>query len=85
MKKVINIGRGFRMTTETNPYIDINMVDRTQQIEDAFAPTLEDIKNDPMFYAELVNDLMYHWIYGTRETKLMVSARHSVVMKQNKK
>ena len=47
-----------------NYYIDIDGNDRSQEIENAFAPTLEDIKNDPEFYAELVNDLMYHWKIG---------------------
>jgi len=68
------------MTKEINPYIDANRIDRTKQIEDAFAPTLEDIQNDPNFYAELVNDLMYHWVYGTRETKLMFSAKESLLI-----
>lgn len=68
------------MTKEYNPYIDANRIDRTQQIEDAYAPTLEDIKNDPDFYAELVNDLMYHWVYGTRETRLMFSAKESLLI-----
>ena len=58
-----------------NPYIDLDYNDRTKQVEDAFAPTLEDIKNDPEFYAELVNDLMFHWLYGTRETPLMNMAK----------
>ena len=61
-----------------NPYIDINGIDRSHQIENDFKPTLEDIKNDPEFYAELVNDLMYHWVYGTRETALMVMAKHNL-------
>ncbi len=58
------------MTKENNPYIDANNIDRAKQIERAFAPTLEDIYDDPHFYAELVNDLMFHWVYGTQETKL---------------
>jgi hypothetical protein len=60
-----------------NPYIDIDGNDRTQEIENQFSPTLEDIKADPEFYAELVNDLMYHWMYGTRETELMVMAKRN--------
>jgi len=51
--------------------------DRSQEIENQFSPTLEDIRNDPEFYAELVNDLMYHWMYGTRETPLMVMAKNN--------
>lgn len=58
-----------------NYYIDINFKDRSQEIEDAYAPTLEDLKNDPEFYAELVNDLMFHWMHGTRETPLMNIAK----------
>lgn len=61
-----------------NPYIDLDYNDRTKQVEDAFAPTLEDIKNDPEFYAELVNDLMFHWLYGTRETPLMNMAKRNI-------
>jgi hypothetical protein len=60
-----------------NTYIDINGNDRTQEIENQFSPTLKDIKADPEFYAELVNDLMYHWMYGTRETELMVMAKRN--------
>ena len=63
-----------------NYYIDINFKDRSQEIENAFQPTLEDIKNDPEFYAELVNDLMYHWIYGTRETPMMNLARQNMLI-----
>jgi hypothetical protein len=66
--------------TKTNPYIDLNYVDRTKEVEDKFVPTLEDIKNDPEFYAELVTDLMYHWVYGTRETSLMVLARQNMLV-----
>lgn len=64
----------------TNPYIDRNQVDRSEQMEKAFLPTLEDIKKDPMFYADLVNDLLYHWIYGTRETALMDMAKESLLI-----
>jgi len=56
---------------KNNPYIDNNNIDRSQEIEDMFQPTLEDIKNDPEFYAELVNDLMYHVKYGTGITQIM--------------
>jgi hypothetical protein len=58
-----------------NYYIDLNGKDRSQEIENAFSPTLEDIKNDPEFYAELVNDLMAHWMYGTFETPIMNMAK----------
>ena len=54
-----------------NYYLDSDWKDRTVKIENAFSPTLEDIKNDPEFYAELVNDLLFHWMYGTKETPLM--------------
>ena len=63
----------------TSPYIDLNYVDRTQEVEDAFEPTLEDIKNDPGFYAELVNDLLFHWVYGTRETPLMNMVKQNII------
>ena len=52
-----------------NSYLDINYVDRTDEIESAFLPTLEAIQNNPEFYTELVIDLMYHWVYATRETE----------------
>jgi hypothetical protein len=65
---------------EYNYYLDSNYVDRSKQINDAFEPTLEDVKNDPHFYAELVNDLMYHWVYGTRETPLMVLAKRNLTI-----
>ena len=64
----------------TNPYIDKNQVDRSEQVAKAFLPTLEDIKKDPMFYADLVNDLLYHWIYGTRETAFMDMVKESVLI-----
>jgi hypothetical protein len=60
-----------------NYYTDINGIDRTKEIESDFAPTLQDIKEDPEFYAELVIDLMAHWMYGTKETPLMVMAKHN--------
>ena len=61
-----------------NPYLDMYYVDRTDEIDAAFEPTLKGIKADPHFYAELVNDLMFHWIYGTKETELMVMARKNM-------
>ena len=61
-----------------NPYLDMYYVDRTDEIDAAFEPTLTGIKADPHFYAELVNDLMFHWIYGTKETELMVMARKNM-------
>ena len=61
-----------------NLYIDIDGIDRSKEIAEAFTPTLDDIKEDPEFYAELVNDLMYHWVYGTRETPLMVMAKRNL-------
>lgn len=65
---------------KNNPYIDINFVDRSREVEDAYVPTLEDIKEDPEFYAELVNDLMWHWVYGTKETPLMVMAKQNMLI-----
>lgn len=55
----------------TNPYIDMSYIDRTSEIEARFARTRDDMKRDPELYAELVNDLLYHWIYSTRETLTM--------------
>jgi hypothetical protein len=55
----------------TNPYLDMNWQDRTEEIASRFAKTVDDIKSDPELYAELVNDLLYHWIHGTRETPTM--------------
>lgn len=62
-----------------NPYLDANYVDRTDEIEAAFAPTLDDIGRDPQFYAQLVNDLLYHWIHGTRETALMNMVKENIL------
>jgi hypothetical protein len=66
-----------------NPYLDNQYIDRTEEIESHYNATLEDIKNDPEFYAELVNDLMFHWMHGTGETPLMIMAKNNC--KQNKK
>jgi len=62
-----------------NYYIDIDGKDRSLEIENAFTPTLDDIKNDPEFYAELVNDLLFHWVYGTRKTPLMNKVKKSQI------
>jgi hypothetical protein len=64
-----------------NPYLDMHYVDRTDEIESLYEPTLEDIKRDPHFYAELVNDLMFHWMFGTKETRTMIVARKAVLMR----
>ena len=68
-----------------NPYLDINYVDRTDLVQELFEPTLDELKKDPEFYAELVNDLMMHWVFGTRETKIMNSAKQSFFNKQDNK
>ena len=60
-----------------NYYIDANGIDRSKEIENDYKPTLMDIQEDPEFYAELVNDLMTHWMYGTRETPLMNMAKRN--------
>jgi len=62
-----------------NYYLDSNYKDRSKEVTDAFKPTLQDIKEDPEFYAELVTDLMYHWVYGTRETPLMNLAKKNLI------
>lgn len=61
-----------------NPYIDINGIDRTDEVSSAFESTLIDVRNDPHFYAELVNDLLYYWVHGTKETPLMQEAKKSI-------
>lgn len=63
-----------------NPYLDLNNVDRSNEVEAAFTPTLEDIKSDPQFYAELVNDLMFHYVHGTQETEIMKMAKRNMVI-----
>ena len=63
-----------------NPYLDLNNVDRSNEVDAAFQPTLEDIKSDPQFYAELVNDLMFHWVYGTQQTELMNVAKQNMLI-----
>ena len=65
-----------------NPYLDINYKDRTQEIENMFGPTLEEVKNNPEKYTQLINDLMFHWMFGIYETKLMWEYRQSMGAKQ---
>ena len=62
-----------------NYYLDSNYKDRSKEVTDTFKPTLQDIKEDPEFYAELVTDLIYHWVYGTRETPLMNLAKKNLI------
>jgi len=62
-----------------NPYLDINYVDRTEEIKKMFDETLEDMRNDPCIYAEVVNDLLFHWVYGTRETELMHLFKKNII------
>jgi len=62
------------MTTDkkpANPYLDMNWQDRTEEIASRLEKTVDDMRRDPELYAELVNDLLYHWIHGTRETPTM--------------
>ena len=61
-----------------NPYLDINYKDRTEEIENMFGPTLEEVKNNPEKYTQLINDLMFHWMFGICETKLMWEYRQSM-------
>lgn len=65
-----------------NPYLDLNYVDRSEEIDELFEKTLDEIQYDPTFYAELVNDLMFHWVYGTRETKTMQMAKDILLNKK---
>lgn len=65
-----------------NPYLDINYVDRSNEIDQLFEKTVDDIKRDPQLYAELVNDLMFHWVYGTRETRVMNMAKDILLNKK---
>ena len=62
-----------------NLYLDINYVDRTEEIKKLFDETLEDMRIDPCIYAEVVNDLLFHWIYGTRETPLMQLFKDNII------
>jgi len=62
---------------DINYYLDANNTDRTQEVEDMFDTTLQDITEDPALIAELVNDLLFHWIHGTRETPLMVMVKNN--------
>ena len=68
----------------SNPYMDINWQDRTEEIEARFAPTVDDMKRDPELYAELVNDLLYHWIHGTRETLIMNMFKQDIINPKSK-
>jgi hypothetical protein len=65
-----------------NPYLDLNYVDRSNEIDQLFEKTVDDIKRDPVLYAELVNDLMFHWVYGTRETRVMNMAKDILLNKK---
>jgi hypothetical protein len=65
-----------------NPYLDLNYVDRSNEIDQLFEKTVDDIKRDPALYAELVNDLMFHWVYGTRETRVMNMAKDILLNKK---
>ena len=65
-----------------NPYLDLNYVDRSNEIDQLFEKTVDDIKRDPKLYAELVNDLMFHWVYGTRETRVMNMAKDILLNKK---
>ena len=73
------------MNKKTNPYIDINGINREEEINELFEQTKQDVMNDPDFYAELVNDLLYHWMYGTRETHLMVMVKNNMSKKNMSK
>ena len=68
-----------------NYYIDANGIDRSKEIKDDYTPTLMDIQEDPEFYTELVNDLMAHWMYGTRETPLMNMAKRNYLIGMGRK
>lgn len=59
----------------TNPYVDVNGVDRSNEIDFAFETTLAAMKCDPSFYAELLNDLLYHYLHGTKETPMMLMVK----------
>jgi hypothetical protein len=65
-----------------NPYLDLNYVDRSNEIDQLFEKTVDDIQRDPKLYAELVNDLMFHWVYGTRETRVMNMAKDILLNKK---
>jgi hypothetical protein len=68
--------------THTNPYLDMNWQDRTDEIASRFAKTVDDMRRDPELYAELVNDLLYHWIHGTRETPTMNMFKSDILESQ---
>lgn len=68
----------------STPYLDIDWIDRTAEIQARFEPTLDDMKRDPELYAELVNDLLYHWIYGTRETLIMNMFKSDIINPKTK-
>jgi hypothetical protein len=66
-----------------NPYIDKNGVDRTDEIENEFLPTLHDLQNDPKLFAFLVNDLLYYYVHGTGETPLMDLVKNHMFVKES--
>ena len=69
----------FIKINHNNPYLDMNYQDRTDQIQSLFDKTVDDMKRDPELYAEVFNDLLFHWIYGTRETVLMNMFKQDIV------
>ena len=69
------------LPSATNPYVDMSYIDRTSEIEARFKKTVDDMKRDPELYAELVNDLLYHWIYSTRETLTMNMFKQDILTK----
>ncbi len=72
--------KGARLSSLINYFKDINTpeVDTVNVYHTKW--NNKDVKNDPEFYAELVNDLMYHWVYGTRETQLMIMAKNNLLI-----
>lgn len=58
-------------TKQNNPYVDANGVDRSNEIEFAFENTKAAMTCDPDFYAELLNDFLFQYIHGTKETPMM--------------
>lgn len=58
-------------TKQNNPYVDANGVDRSNEIEFAFETTKAAMMCDPAFYAELLNDFLFQYLHGTKETPTM--------------
>lgn len=65
-----------------NPYRDNDFKDLTNEVEAMQKSIIADIERDPLYYAELVADMYFHWKHNTFETAMMVDFHNSVINKK---